>query len=263
MKLEKEKQTMNNLFCITYYSIKELLKSKVLINVIFIGIAITFLSFIASEFTFGVQEKIVIDLGLACLTLSNIAIAILMGAGLISDEIESKTLYMFLTRPITRSTYLAGRVLGLFSIFIINSIFIFALILIPFAYWGGKINSAILMNLPFALVEAALSLILVIFFSLIVNKTLSIIFTFSFYLAGHGINEAIISRYKDDYLLSFILENYHYVFPGFHKLNVKDYVIYNSEIPRELVISGLSYGFFYCAALLLLSCFIFEQRNLD
>lgn len=254
---------MSKAFTVAKYTFKELLKSKVLFNVILIGVGLLVLSFVASEFTYGVPERIAIDFGLGTLTLSTVAIAILMGVGLVSNEIETRTIYMTLSRPLSRSAFMTGKVLGISIIFIAN-IFILASITLGFyLYLGGSLNSLIVWNLVYALIESLICLLLVVNFSLITNKTLSIIFTFALYLAGHGVTDSLIAKFQKLPALHFILSKYHYLMPGFSRLNIKGFVLYKQTLEVNYLIGTLGYGVCYLFALIVLACLLFENKNLD
>ena len=254
---------LKNILIIAKYTFKELLKSKVLFNVLLIGFCLLLLSFVASEFTFGVPQRVALDFGLGTLTLSTVAIATLMGSGLVANEIESRTIYMTLSRPISRTSFLIGKTLGMSGIFIANIGFLSAITIGFYSFLGGSVDPLILWNIVYAFVESLLCLLVVLLFSLITNKTLSIIFTISLYISGHAINAALVERFKEVAFFHFALSKYHYLLPGFSKLNIKDFVLYQHHLETDFLIQTLGYGVCYSAALLILACLIFENKNLD
>lgn len=253
----------NKAVVIAYYTFQDLLKSKVLFNVVLIGLALVLMSFVASEFTYGVPERIALDFGLGTLSLSTIAIAILMGVGLISNELDSRTIYMTLSRPVSRVSFLLGKSMGMGLIFVINILILSILTLGFYFYLGGKFNSLIFWNVLYTILEAFICLFVVVFFSLITNKTLSVIMTFFLYLAGHAVNEGLIEKFESSYLLGTFLKKYHYLFPGFHKLNIKDFLLYQENLNSSFVFQTLGYGCFYLLGVIFLTCIVFEKKNLD
>ena len=72
-------------------TLKEVLKSKILINVFILGVVIAVSTFVASEFTYGVPSRVAIDIGLGTLALSASAISLFLGVNLIAKELESRT----------------------------------------------------------------------------------------------------------------------------------------------------------------------------
>ena len=87
---------------VAYYTFKEILKSKILLNVFFVGLGLMLVTYVATEFTFGVPERVAVDFGLGMLSLSSLAISLFLGVGLLSKEIESRTVYMIISRPVPR-----------------------------------------------------------------------------------------------------------------------------------------------------------------
>ena len=253
----------NKAFIVAYYTFQDLLKSKVLVNVVLIGLGLVLMSFVASEFTYGVPERVALDFGLGALSLSTVAIAILMGVGLVSNELESRTIYMTLSRPVSRMSFLLGKSLGMGLIFIINILILSALTIGFYLYLGGKLVPLILWSIAYTTLEAFICLFLVILFSLITNKALSVILALALYMSGHAVNANIIERFKSSPMASFLLEKYHYILPGFNKLNIKDLVLYQENLEFSFLIQTLGYGCCYLLGLILLTCAIFERRDLD
>ena len=253
----------SKVFIVAYYTFQDLLKSKVLFNVVLIGLGLMLMSFVASEFTFGVPERVALDFGLGTLTLSTVAIAVLMGVGLLSNELESRTIYMTLSRPVSRISFLLGKSMGMGLIFIVN-IFILAILTLGFfLYLGGELSPLIFWNILYTILEVLICLFVVILFSLLTNKVLAVILTFFLYLSGHAVNASLIEKFKSSPIISTFLEKYHYFLPGFHKLNVKDFILYQEDLELSFVIQTLGYGCLYLLALILLTCFVFVKKDLD
>jgi ABC-2 type transport system permease protein len=251
-------------FVVAEYTFKEVLKSKVLLNVFFLGIGLMVVTFVGSEFTYGVPEKVAIDFGLGSLSLSSIVIAILMGVGLISQEIENRTIYMVLSRPITRTTFLIGRCAGLIGVLILN-ILILGIMSISFSlFLGGQFSPLIPWVLLFSILEAMIILLVVICFSLITNSTMTVIYSFAIYVLGHAISENQLAMFaKKSPMLGHLLQGYGFVFPNFSKLNIKDFILYEQSLDPNFLSFALAYGLLYIVVLIVVSCFIFNNKSLD
>ena len=248
---------------VAYYTFQDLLKSRVLLNVALIGFALVLVSFVASEFTYGVPQRVALDFGLGTLALSTVAIAILMGSGLVANELESRTIYMILSRPISRTAFLLGKTMGMGFIFIINILLLFILTIGFYYYLGGELSPLIFWYILYSILEALICLFLVLIFSLLTNKILSVIYTFFLYMAGQSINDSLIQKFQFSKIFSVALENYHYILPGFSRLNIKDFMLYQKNLEFDFLIRTLGYGCIYLLGLVFLACFIFSQKDLD
>jgi ABC-type transport system involved in multi-copper enzyme maturation permease subunit len=246
------------------YTFREILKSKILVNITFLGIGLVIVTWIASQFTHGVPSRVAIDFGLGTLTVSSVGIAIFMGVGLLSKEIDTRTVYMVISRPVPRYAFILGKVMGLIGILILNILILGILTLSVYAFMGGKFESLIIWSFGFTILEAIIILLVVIFFSLVTNNTLAVIFTIVIYIVGHAVNETYLtSMVKNNFLLKSILNGYEFVLPAFYKLNLKNEILYQQNLPLSYLLKTLMYSVSYIGFLLFLSISIFNKKNLD
>ena len=254
----------DKLFVITKYTFKEIIKSKILYVTLLLGLAIMVVTYVATEFTYGVPEKVALDFGLGLLSLSSVGIAIFMGASLLTKEIDSRTVYMVISRPVPRWVFISGKILGLTLVLLANIAILALMTIICSSLLGGELSSLMFLSIGFTFLECFLLLLLVVFFSLITSTILSSVISLIIWLLGHAVKESqsltfVINRS----LFKTVLEMYHLVLPGFYKLNLKDYVIYQQSLPTSFLINSFSYGILYSAFLFLVIVLIFNNKNLD
>lgn len=249
---------------VIYYTLKELIKSKILITIFLLGGLLFIISYVAYSFTYGVPERVALDVGLGMISLSSVGLAIFMGVTLIAREVEQRTIYMVLARPINRTSFLLGRLGGLMVLLLINIFTLGAITLSFYSYLGGSVHSLIFWTLFFTFIESLLLLLLVVFFSLVVNPVLSVLFTLTLFIVGHGVSETLVTRFaQQSPTILFILKSYLWLFPNFERLNFKDYVLYQQNLEWPVISFSLAYGLLYSLILLLVSLWIFNKRNLD
>lgn len=258
------KQVMSKINTVAFYTAKEILKSRVLLNTLLLGLGLFIVTFIAYSFTYGEPSRIALDFGLGTLSLSSVAIALFMGVGLLSDEIQSRTVYIIISRPVPRYAFLLGRIIGLSLVLILN-IFILSIITLALYFFiGGSYEYLITWTILFIAIEAILMLVIVSLFSLITTKVLAVILSIVVYIVGHAIDGAkLLSFVTNRPILEKILGVYHYILPGFYKLNLKSHLLYNQELSNGYLYGNLLYGITYGIALIMVSIYIFERKNLD
>ena len=255
---------LNKVLIIARYTFKQLLKSKVLWITLSLGIALLVVTYVATEFTYGVPEKIALDFGLGMLSISSMGIALFMGATLLSSEIDSRTVYMVISRPVPRWVFITGKIAGLIGVLILNELILSIMTL--FCTWmlGGALSQVVFLSILFTILESILLLLLVVFLSLFVNTILASSLTAIILLLGHAIKETQNILFVENRpYLKMILEFYHYVLPAFYKLNLKDFVLYNQSLDGGYLAGMTLYGFLYSAALFFLIILIFNRKNLD
>ena len=174
---------------VSKYTFLEVYRSKLMVGLLFLAFALLALTYVASEFAYGAATKVALDVGFGIMSLSNIGIAIFIGSTLLSKEIEQRTLYMILSRPISRSSFLLGKIFGLSTVLFFNSILLGGMSIFLFTKLGGQFQSLFLWTLLFAFFESLIILVFAVFFSLITNITLSVICTFAVFVVGHALNE--------------------------------------------------------------------------
>jgi ABC-2 type transport system permease protein len=204
------------------YTFEELYKSKILLNSFFIGLALLLLTFTAYQFTYGEPERIALDFGLSCLSISSVGISLFLGVTLISKEIENRTVYMIISRPVKRMEFIFGKLIGFNFIVFLNVLILSLLTLSVYFISGGTFQSLILWSIFFILVESLVVLLLVVLFSLLTTNILAVFLTISLYLIGQVISETQnISFVQNSDFLSMFIKSYHFALPGFYKFNVK------------------------------------------
>jgi ABC-2 type transport system permease protein len=251
-------------YIVAKYTFKEMLKSKILWNVALLGLGIAVVTFVASEFTFGVPHRVALDLGLGSLSVSSYGIAILIGLGLIKKEEESRTIYLIISRPVSRVSFLAGKLLGVCSFLALN-LFILSLITIAVVkFIGGEISSLVLFAMLFSCLESTLLLLVVVFLSLIANTALALMGSILVLISGHALAETTkILFVTTKPWLKTIVDALNFVFPAFHRFNLKDYVLYQNTIEVQQLLMVVFYWLAYVLGLFFLSALIINKKNMD
>lgn len=255
---------LKKILLIARYTFVEVYKSRVMVNVLLLGAGIALLSYVAAEFTYGVPGRVALDVGVGLTSLSTVAVAIFIGATLISKEVEQRTIYMTLSRPVSRISFIIGRVLGMSSILLLN-----LLVLTLVTYGCAKMFSMEISSLFywvtfFNLLEALTMLVIVLLFSLYLNTILTVIFSLSLYISAYVVGETLALRTIESRPVFYnILSSLDLVLPSFSKQNLKPHLLYEKviELPSlwSLTFSGMLY--FFCICLLLV--FSFEKKSLD
>ena len=82
---------------------RESVRDKVLYNLVFFAVLLIAVSYLLSQLTAGQDIKVIKDLGLAAMSLFGLFIAVFIGIGLVSKEVEKRSIYALLAKPIRRA----------------------------------------------------------------------------------------------------------------------------------------------------------------
>jgi ABC-type transport system involved in multi-copper enzyme maturation permease subunit len=198
------------------------------------------------------------------LSLTTKAFAVFFGANLLKKEIESRTVYLILSNPVTRSEFFAGKTLGLSLILLLNTVILSIFTTIFYYYWDGIWSSLIFWSVIHIYLESVLILLVVLFFSLITNVNLAVIFSISAYISGYairGVQE--IAHIQSSLFLSKATSVISYIIPNFSLFNLKNNVLYQQDLSSLYIAKSLSYSIAYSAFVVCGAMLILNKKDLD
>src|SRR6202521_3613722 len=99
---------------------REAVRDRVLYNLVVFALLLIAGAIFLGELSAGQEAKIIVDLGLSAILLFGVFISIFVGVGLVYKEIERRTLYAILSKPIGRGEFLAGKYVGLCLTLLVN-----------------------------------------------------------------------------------------------------------------------------------------------
>lgn len=255
---------MKNTLIVAKYTFIEVYRSKVMMSILFLALGLILITYVASEFAYGAPTKIALDFGLGIMTLSNLGMAIFIGSTLLTKEVEQRTLYMILSKPISRFSFLIGKIIGLSSVLLINTVVLSALAVGIFLFVGGKFDNLIFWASLFSFLEAFLILLVAVLFSLITNTAMSVIYSILIAIIGHSLNETSKLIFaKINPVFDFAVKVGNLLLPNLYKLNLKDFVLYQQGVSSDYLFRVLAYFLLYTLALLIFVVQIFKNKNLD
>src|SRR5438477_6328869 len=100
---------------------REAVRDRVLYNLIAFALLLSGAAILVGQISIEIEKLVVINLGLTAVSLFGIVIAIFIGIGLVSKEIDRRTLYTILSRPVRRWEFIAGKFLGLVGTLTVNT----------------------------------------------------------------------------------------------------------------------------------------------
>ena len=241
---------------------REAIRDRILYLLLFFALASILFSRLLALLTVGDRVKIVTDVGLASISLFGALMAILMGTGLVYKEIDKKTIYTLLSKPIHRHQFLLGKYFGLvLTLFVMMFLMTMIFFVIYFLH-ALKIEWSIMIALFYIFLELCLITAVALFFSCFSTPILSSIFSLAFYLIGHlswGL-ETLLKKMTPG-VGKFTARILYLFLPDLEKFNFKTEIVHHLPIlPQDLFYSTL-YGFFYTVFVLFLAILIFRKRD--
>jgi ABC-type transport system involved in multi-copper enzyme maturation permease subunit len=241
---------------------KEAKRDRVLYLLFFFAALGIAASRVLALLTVGDRIKIIKDVGLASISLFGILMAILIGTGLVYKEIDKKTIYTLLAKPLHRAEFILGKFLGLvLTLFVMTLAMTVIFLAIVYAY-TLRIEATLLVAIAYIFLELVLITAVAILFSSFSTPILSSLFALAFTLIGHlswGLN-VIIQRMAPGPGRALVRALYA-VLPDLENFNFKTEVVYGLPLPPAIFLSSFLYGVCYTAFLLGLAVLVFRRRD--
>src|ERR1022692_4394495 len=166
---------------------REAVGVRVLYNLVFFALMMIGAAIIVGQISIGIERLVIINLGLSAISLFGLLIAIFIGVGLVYKEIEKRTLYSLLSKPIRRWEFLVGKYAGLLLTLGVNTL-VMTLGLAAALFYVGRpflrSDATVLVAVYFILLELALVTAPALFFSCFSSPMLSTLFTLGIYITG-------------------------------------------------------------------------------
>jgi ABC-type transport system involved in multi-copper enzyme maturation permease subunit len=259
------------IFTIAGNTFRESIRDKVLYNLILFAMIMIACSLLLGQLTLGNEAKVIVDVGLSSISIFGTLIAIFIGIGLVHKEIEKRTVYFLLAKPVERWHLVVGKYLGLLFTLLVNVSVMAAGLALALWYQGGVGGHTYARLVPAVyLLFLALSLTtaLALLFSTFSTPALSAVFTFFLWVIGHFNRDLLeFGRWTKSAALQWLCTTLYYVLPNLSNFvwvdsrNVILTAAYGQPIDGFSVAWVSAYGLVYCSALLMLAAMIFSHRD--
>lgn len=254
---------------------KESVRDKVLYSVVAFAVVLIAASYLLGQLTAGQDLKIIKDLGLASIATFGLFIAVFIGIGLVWKEVERRSIYGLLTKPIRRSEFILGKYLGLVLTLLVNISVMTAAFYAVLAYqeWGSTelarqawpappMDPALLSAIVLIFVELMLMTAIALFFSTFSSPFLSAVLTFGLWVIGHfNADLRNFENVVESRAAAWLARGLYYVLPNFDAFDIKAQVVHGQHVAASYVLLSTLYGMVYLALVLAGAVAIFSRRD--
>jgi ABC-type transport system involved in multi-copper enzyme maturation permease subunit len=241
---------------------KEAKRDRVLYLLFFFAAVAIIASRVLAILTVGDRAKIIKDVGLSSISIFGVLMAVLIGTSLVYKEIDKKTIFTLLSKPLHRAQFILGKFLGLVLTLFVMTAFMTVIFLVIVYLNTARVEWRMLVAVAYIFLELVLITAVAILFSSFSTPILSSIFALAFYLIGHlswGL-ELLIRKMKAGTGRTAVRILY-MILPDLENFNFKTEVVHNLPIPSGIYLTSLLYGLCYTAFILGLAVLIFRRRD--
>ena len=245
---------------------REAVRDRVLYNLLFFALVMMAASIIAGQISIGIEQTVIVTLGLSAISLIGLLISVFIGVGLVSKEMDKRTLYAVLAKPVRRWEFLLGKFGGLVLTLAVNvtamavGLFLALLYVKPALERGG---ATVLIAVYFIWLKLALVVALALLFSCFTTPLLAILFTAGIYIVGLYVQELrnmpieVMSRG-----MTLFTKWLSYLLPNFENFNIMAMAAHSRQVPGALIVQNTLYAAIYSAIVLTAAVVVFSRRNL-
>ena len=256
---------MSRVVHIAANTFREAVRDRVLYNLIAFALLLSGAAILVGQISIGIERLVVVNLGLTAVSLFCVVIAIFIGIGLVSKEMEKRTLYTVLSRPVRRWEFIVGKFFGLTGTLFVNTFFMAIGVFGALLYVSHKFQSSdawILVALFFIVLQFLILCSLALLFSSFSSPLLSAVLAFSLFVIGSFAEDLRGFARMSHGLTQWLATGAAYLVPNFSALNVIGQVAHEQTVSGQLIAYNTAYALAYSAMAICGAVLIFERRNL-
>ena len=239
---------------VAIHTFRALMREKIIYNVFGITLLFLFIGYLASLLVWGHQYRVMLDMGITINALSIFFVAIGIGARFFRQEIESKTIYLFLARPLSRFEFFCGRILGMTIFIAFNYAILSVVLMLAVKFALGVFSAAFFQSLVFTLLESLLLLSASVLFAFWFAPAIVFMVMIAMLFLGH--NHELIGAMKEPFI------HLNQLTPNLGVLQMTNRVYYEEVLSSSMFLNGALYALMWILFFLLIGNAVFSKKNL-
>jgi Cu-processing system permease protein len=245
---------------------REAVRDRVLYNLLFFALVMMASAILVGQISIDIEQLVIVNLGLSAISVIGLLISVFIGVGLVSKEIDKRTLYALLSKPLRRWEFVVGKFGGLVLTLAVNTAAMAAALFLALFYVKHTLergDATVAVAVYFILLKLALVVALAMLFSCFTTPLLAILFTAGLYVAGLFVHQ--IRDLKAGTLspaIAVVMRALSYLLPNFENFDVTGAAAHGRAIPGSLIAQNSLYAIIYCSIVLALAAIIFSRRDL-
>src|SRR6266704_2297680 len=243
---------------------REAVRDRVLYNLVFFALIMMAAAVAVGQISIGIEEAVIVSLGLSAISVIGLLISMFIGVALVSKEMDKRTLYALLAKPVRRWEFLLGKFGGLvLTLAVYTAAMGLLLVMLYVKHSLERSDAVVLVAVYFILLKLALIVALALLFSCFTTPLLAILFTAGLYIVGLYVQEL---RNLPLELLSPAMTAFtkwlSYLLPNFENFNVMALAAHGRAVPGALILQNTLYTVVYCTIVLAIASVVFSRRSL-
>jgi ABC-type transport system involved in multi-copper enzyme maturation permease subunit len=254
---------LTNILAVAKNTFRETSRDRILLSGLFVSIAIILFTLFIASISLEQSTRMIVDFSVTAIYALQMFVAIFIGSMLIYKEIERRTFYLLLPKPITRTEIVIGKCLGLTLTTILVTLLSTSVLYVTLFIQSGHIFFyPILLSVFLSTLEAVLLILISILFSGITSPILAAVSTLSLYFVGHAGNIfRFIFMTTDIPLIATITKGIYFVLPNLEKFNTRNDIVYGTTPSLSIIAVTVLYALSYALLLVIITQIAFKKKD--
>ncbi len=243
---------------------REIVRNKFLYLILFFAFVFITFSILLWKLTIWDDKKVIVDFGLAMIEIFWLVWVLFVWSQLLFKEIEWKTIFLILSKPIKRYEFIFWKFLW-FSLTILLIIFFQSLLFLVVLFFKDiEITKLIIFSLFFTLLKLEILLAIVFFFSTFMSNVLTILVSIMIYFLSHNFSLILDLAYRTkNSIVIWFSKWLELIFPPFEALNIKDFIWTFKNFELSFLLNNSLYSIIYLIIILVFTNIIFSRKKFE
>ncbi len=248
-------------FVIAKNTFREAIRDRILYGILAFGGLYVLLSLFMARLALG-DFLMVRSFGLAGIYLFGVLATVFLGSSIIYKEIERRTLYFVLAKPVSRRDVLLGKFVGLFAATLLTVALMAVIYLGVILSAGGGWDWGGLFAIGFEVLELALLTALLIFLSTVASPLFATLCAVILLFSGHLLSTVAANARAMNAAVNALVNFLYYVLPNLEKFNIRNLVVHGVSVPAGEAFWTAAYALLYVLLSLFLAGIFFKNKEL-
>ncbi len=254
---------INIVSTIAFNTFRENIRDKILYSILMFGFGFALISSLISQWSLDQWARLMLDFGMAIISIFGLFIAIFIGIGLVSKEIEKRTIYFVLSKQISRSMFLIGKYFGLvmtlFIVFVLMSVGFIGV----YVFFQGMVNVGVFVPIGMSFFQMCIMVAVALTFSTFATPMVSAILSLFVYIGGFfSADYMLLGPGTSNPVIQWFMKIIYYIMPNMSLLNFRSHIVHDLPIEGANLLLGALYAIAYSVILLVCASVIFKNRSL-
>lgn len=254
---------LNRIISIAKNTFREAVRDRVLYNLVLFVLLIVACAILLGDLTDGHEARTIVNIGLNAILFFGAFIAIFVGVGLVSKEIEKRTVFAIFAKPVGRGEFIVGKYLGLCLTLAVNVLIMGIGVSLALLYTGGTgLAGSIWSTILLIFFELTILTAVSILFSSFSSPALSALLTFSIFIIGHfSASLRDLAANLGSQAAIYFFEAVYYVLPNLSHFTFVTNAAHGEVPPASMVAGAIVYAIVFDAILIAATILVFSRRN--